>query len=56
MTKVTIRAKDLQHVRQVAKDAQERNITVSLSKGAIHFIIGNNKANVVIQERHDGNH
>ena len=54
MTKVTIRAKELQHVRQVAKDQQEKNVTISVSKGSVTFAIGQ-KASVVIQGRENGN-
>ena len=56
MTKVTIRVKQLQHVRQIAKDAREQNVTVYITKGTVCFIIGNTKAVVTLIGRENGNH
>lgn len=55
MTKVTIRAKQLQHVRQIAKDAREQNVTVYITKDTVCFIIGKTKAVVTLVGRENGN-
>lgn len=37
--KVTIPAKTLQKIRQVAKDSHSQNVSISLTEGQVHFEI-----------------
>lgn len=47
--KVTIAAKSLQRVRQVAKDLHTHNTTVHISKGSLIFEIGHSEPKTIIK-------
>lgn len=52
--KVTISAKSLQRIRQVAKDSHSQNVVVSVSKGSVSFEICETREIIKVKETEEG--